>query len=85
LPVICHAIGGMSFAIDESCGFKIPLADRQTSIRVFADAISRLATTPGLLSRLSEGALRRAQSLSWTNLIGEMASVYDAIPLVEAA
>jgi glycosyltransferase involved in cell wall biosynthesis len=85
LPVICHGIGGMSFAIDESCGFKIPLADRQTSIRNFADAISRLVTTPGLLNRLSEGALRRAQELSWNKLIREMADAYDAFPLVDAA
>jgi glycosyltransferase involved in cell wall biosynthesis len=85
LPVICHGIGGMSFAIDESCGLKIPLADRQTSIRNFADAISRLVTTPGLLNRLSEGALRRAQALSWNKLIREMADAYDAIPLVDAA
>src|SRR5262249_35891385 len=60
LPILCHGIGGMPFAIDESCGFKIELADRQTSILQFADAISRLATCPGLLNRLSVGALSRA-------------------------
>jgi glycosyltransferase involved in cell wall biosynthesis len=85
LPVICHGVGGMSLAIDESCGFKIPLADRQTSILQFADAASRLVTFPGLLSRLSEGALRRAKALSWDKLAGEIASAYDAIPLVDAA
>jgi glycosyltransferase involved in cell wall biosynthesis len=85
LPVICHGIGGMSFAIDESCGLKIPLADRQTSISQFADAIARLAMTPGLVNRLSEGALRRAQALSWDTLVREIASAYDAIPLVDAA
>ena len=85
LPVICHGVGGMSLAIDESCGFRIPLADRQTSILQFADAISRLVTSPGLLNRLSEGALGRAKALSWDNLVGEIASAYDAIPVVDAA
>jgi glycosyltransferase involved in cell wall biosynthesis len=85
LPVICHGVGGMSFAIDESCGFKIPLADRQASILQFADAISRLVTSPGLLNQLSEGALRRAKALSWDKLVREIASAYDAIPLVDAA
>ena len=84
LPVICHRVGGMSFAIDESCGFTIPLADRQSSVLQFADVISRLVTSPGLLNRLSEGALRRAKALSWDNLAREIASVYDAIPLVDA-
>jgi glycosyltransferase involved in cell wall biosynthesis len=83
LPVICHGVGGMSFAIDESCGFKIPLADRQASTLQFADAISRLVTSPGLLNRLSEGALRRAKALSWDKLAREIASAYDAIPLVD--
>lgn len=83
LPVICHSVGGMSFAIDESCGFKIPLADRQASILHFADAISRLVTSPGLLNRLSEGALRRAKALSWDKLAREIAGAYDAIPLVD--
>jgi len=85
LPVVCHDIGGMSFAIDESCGVKIPLANRQISVRHFADTISRLATTPGLLNRLSEGALGRAQALSWDKLVEEIVSAYDAIPLVDAA
>jgi glycosyltransferase involved in cell wall biosynthesis len=85
LPVICHGIGGMSFAIDESCGFKIPLADRQTSIRQVADAIARLVATPDLVNRLSEGALRRAQALTWDKSAQELANAYDAIPLVDTA
>jgi glycosyltransferase involved in cell wall biosynthesis len=85
LPIICHGVGGMSLAVDESCGFKIPLADRQTSILKFADATSRLVTCPGLLNRLSDGALYRAKALSWDNLAREIASAYDAIPSVDAA
>jgi glycosyltransferase involved in cell wall biosynthesis len=85
LPVICHGIGGMSSAIDESCGFKIPLVDRQISILQFADAISRLVTSPDLLNRLSEGALRRAKALSWDELVRKIARAYDDIPLVDAA
>lgn len=82
LPVICHDVGGMSFAIDESCGFKIPLRDRQTSILGFANAICRLVTSQGLVDRLSEGALRRAKALSWDELVREIANAYNAIPLV---
>ena len=45
LPVICHDISGMSHAIDENSGIKVPLRDRQTSVLEFTDAITRLATT----------------------------------------
>jgi len=79
LPVICHDISGMSFAVDESCGRKIPLRDRQTSIAGFADAVAQLATTQGLLDRLSDGALRRARQLSWDAKVKEIMNVYDAI------
>ena len=81
LPVICHDVAGMSFAVDESCGIKIPFLDRQTSILKFADAAARLVTTRGLLNELSEGALRRAEALSWDEKVKEIANAYDAIPL----
>jgi len=84
LPVICHDIGGMSFAIDESCGFKIPLRTRQNSIVEFANAITQLVTSQGLLNRLSEGALHRARALSWDELAREIANTYEAIALAKA-
>jgi len=79
LPILCHGVGGMSLAVDESCGFKLPLADRQASIRRFADATSQLMTSPGLLNQLSAGALSRARALSWDNLAREIASAYDTV------
>ena len=80
LPVLCHDISGMSFAIDESCGIKIPLRNRHTSILEFADAIAGLVTTRGLLNGLSEGALRRAKTLSWDEKVRNIAHAYDDIP-----
>jgi glycosyltransferase involved in cell wall biosynthesis len=79
LPIVCHGVGGMSLAVNESCGFKLPLTDREASIRRFADATSKLMTSPGLLNQLSEGALRRAKALSWDNLAREIASAYDTL------
>jgi glycosyltransferase involved in cell wall biosynthesis len=70
----------MSFAVNESCGIKIPFVDRQTSILEFANAVTRLVTTQGLLNGLSEGALRRAEALSWDQKVREIANAYDAIP-----
>jgi glycosyltransferase involved in cell wall biosynthesis len=79
LPVLCHEVGGLSGAIDESCGIKIPLRDAQSSIQGFANAIAKVVNTPGLLERLSAGALARAQKLSWDAKVEELAQVYDTI------
>ena len=77
MPVICHDASGMSFAIDESCGIKVPLRARQTSISGFTDAIVRLVTTQGLLNRLSQGALQRARENSWEEKVRQFAIAYD--------
>ena len=76
LPVICHDVSGMSFAIDESCGIKIPFRSRQTSISGFTDAIVRLVTTQGLLNRLSQGALQRARENTWEEKVRQFADAY---------
>jgi glycosyltransferase involved in cell wall biosynthesis len=79
LPVICHDISGMSFAIDESCGIKIPLRARQTSILEFTDAIARLVTTQGLLNRLSECPLRLDKPQSWEQKNRHIEAAHDHI------
>jgi glycosyltransferase involved in cell wall biosynthesis len=84
LPIVCHDIAGMSVAVDGTCGLKVPLRDRETSVRGFADAISKLVTTRGLVNRLSEGALRRMEKLSWDEKAREIASAYDQIARSDA-
>ena len=79
LPVICHDIGGMSAAIDESCGIKVPLRGAEDSVREFADAIARLVEGKELVNELSEGALSRAQALSWEENVRKIATTYDVI------
>lgn len=77
LPVVCHDIGGMSAAVDESCGMKIPLRGADSSVRGFAEAIARLAESKGLVNKLSENALRRARALSWEENVRKIVAAYD--------
>lgn len=79
LPIICHDIAGMSTAVNESCGIKFPLRDAESSIRGFAEAIAQLVTTRDLANKLSKGALRRAEALSWEGKVNEIVSAYDVI------
>jgi glycosyltransferase involved in cell wall biosynthesis len=79
LPVICHDACGMAIAINDTCGIKIPLHSPTESIKGFAAAITRLRDEPGLLSKLSKGALKRASELTWDSKAEEIARTYHGI------
>lgn len=76
LPVICHDACGMAVAVDETCGIKVPLVHPDLSIEGFHKAIATLLDRPELVSRLSEGALRRAGELSWKEKAEAMSEAY---------
>jgi glycosyltransferase involved in cell wall biosynthesis len=77
LPIVCHDIAGMSVAITDQCGIRIPLVDPTTSIAGFRQAVERLIETPLLLQRLSVGAAKRAAELTWDAKAAEIASIYE--------
>ncbi|HEX6998140.1 MAG TPA: glycosyltransferase family 4 protein [Gammaproteobacteria bacterium] len=76
LPVVCHDVGGMSVAVTQRCGIKVPFANPRRSITGFREALERLAETPSLLETLSAGALQRAAELTWAAKAAEIAAVY---------
>lgn len=80
LPVICHDISGMSIAIDESCGIKVPLVSSEESIKEFRRAIENLSELCALSSELYEkfrfGAQKRAKELSWDAMAKRIAENY---------
>jgi glycosyltransferase involved in cell wall biosynthesis len=76
LPVICHDMCGMSLMVTESCGIKVAPNGPAASAQGFADAILRLATTPGEIERLSRGALKRASEVTWDQNAQMMAEAY---------
>ena len=79
MPVICHDACGMGVAVDETSGIKVPMLNPETSITGFRDAILRFCREPGLLEKLSEGALRRAHELSWENKVRTIGDAYRKI------
>ncbi|GAT31754.1 glycosyltransferase [Terrimicrobium sacchariphilum] len=77
LPVVCHNSSGMAVAVDDTCGIKIPVVDPQTSAHGFADAITKLAQRDSdLLTKLSIGAIKRREALSWTAKAKRISSCY---------
>lgn len=77
LPVICHDAHGMGIAVTDSCGIKIPLHDPKTSIECFSNAIRMLIKKPGLIKKLSKGALDRAKELSWDSKVEHIVQGYE--------
>jgi len=83
LPVICHDISGMSIAIDETCGIKIPLESHKISVEGFRNALLTLTENRGPNTKyhenLRKGANSRAQSLSWDRMAKQIADDYTKL------
>jgi glycosyltransferase involved in cell wall biosynthesis len=77
LAVVCHDIAGLSVAVTDRCGIKVPLVDPATSIAAFRTAVERFVETPPLLQALSAGAAARAADLTWEAKAAEIARIYE--------
>ncbi|HZW39128.1 MAG TPA: glycosyltransferase family 4 protein [Ignavibacteriaceae bacterium] len=79
LPVVCHDINGMSIAVTNECGIKIPLTSPEKSIEGFKEALIKLANNHVELNRLKIGAIKRAKELSWDKMVETIARDYITI------
>jgi glycosyltransferase involved in cell wall biosynthesis len=79
LPVICHDACGMGFIVTGDCGIKVAMTSPAASIDGYANAFRRLHANPEELTRLSQGALRRSQELSWDYAAQQIAEGYDRV------
>jgi glycosyltransferase involved in cell wall biosynthesis len=79
LPVICHNANGMSIAINESCGIKIPFESPEKSIFGFHEAIKSLILNASFLGQLKKGAMARSLEISWDKMAETFANDYGEI------
>lgn len=79
LPVVCHDACGMGVVVTDACGVKVPLRNPRASIAGFAEAVRHLANGTTEFTRLSAGALQRANELSWHAKARHIASIYDRV------
>ena len=80
VPVICHRACGMGSAVTPDSGLLIEMKDPATSVKAFATAIQKLMDNPAELTRLSQGALNRANELSWDRLVEKLVDGYARVP-----
>jgi glycosyltransferase involved in cell wall biosynthesis len=76
LPVICHDAFGMSIAVDETCGIKVPLVSPEQSAAGFHEAMERLLMNRHLLKELKIGSKKRSTVLSWDNMVQTISDDY---------
>jgi hypothetical protein len=67
----------MSLMVNDTCGIKVAPLGPQKSAEGFAAAIKRMATEPGLIDRLSVGALKRAEECTWERNAVMFADAYE--------
>ena len=79
LPVICHDVNGMSIAVNESCGLKIPFVSPEKSIIGFHDAMKKLILDRELLANLKSGTYEHSKQISWDTMAKNIASDYVAV------
>jgi glycosyltransferase involved in cell wall biosynthesis len=79
LPVVCHDISGMSIAINESCGHKIPLINSDISSNILSQFFIKIVDDKNYLLQLKNGAKKRSSEISWDNNALQISSDYDKI------
>lgn len=79
LPVICHDANGMSIAVNENCGIKIPLMSYEESVNGFCQAINSILKDNDLLNKIKAGAVIRSNEISWDSMAETIAEDYIKI------
>ena len=67
LPVLCLDLGGPGVSVDNTCGRAISTGGQSESqvAGAIAEFLFQVLKDPAMLAQLSEGARRRARSLTW--------------------
>jgi len=77
LPIVCHDSFGMSHAVTEDCGKKVPFKSKNESIKGFQEAIEEIIRNPQLINALSLGSYKRSHELSWSNIAHIISNDYS--------
>jgi len=74
LPVVCLDIGGPAQLVDASCGRVVTVdgLSAEKIVKNLAATLAELATQRHLIQDLREGALLRAQTFAWRQVITQI-------------
>ena len=80
LPVVVADRGGPGHVVDDSCGFKVAVAEPVQFSQQIAAAVRTLSAMPELRKRLSAGAIKKMTEIGlWPAKIERLLSIYKEI------
>ena len=79
LPIICLDHCGFADVVNVQCGIKVVPSTPKKACRYIADALETLYHNESLRTKLSKGALSRAQDYSWPNKITAVNNIYNRL------
>ncbi len=79
LPIICLDHQGAADCVDKTCGIKVQVSDRQTTIQDLASAVTAFAQDRHRLREMSKAARERAQSYLWSKQAETLAAAYNEV------
>jgi D-inositol-3-phosphate glycosyltransferase len=75
-PVVAASVGGLRTAVrDGVSGVLVPGHDPAD----YARAVGDLIAAPGVLARMSAGAIEHASRFSWASAVDELMTVYTGV------
>lgn len=80
LPVICVDAGGPAYSVNEECGIKIPLGNKNNMVKGLARAIDDLVSSKNKRVEMGRNAIKRVkQEFTWDVVVGKMLNLYDEV------
>ena len=77
LPPVCLDCGGPGVAVDDTCGFAVPVSNSASTAKALADALSQYHEHPDLYRSHSAAAIRRVRDqYGWRQKGEQMAEIY---------
>lgn len=77
LPILCHDIYGLGYAVTDESGFKLPRISPKNSVRLIEKELKRILMAPELIEQKSKGAIKRAHELTWEKLAEGISENYN--------
>lgn len=79
LPIVALDHCAFSSIINDSCGIKIPLGNRETIVTNFAKALDQLAQDEEYRQKLANGALTRSRDFTWEKTRLQLEEIYQSV------
>jgi len=80
LPVVCLDYGGPGAMVTSSCGIKVPVADKATTVANLGAGIFRLISEPATRRRMGESGRKHVQdNFLWARKSALVEALYDLV------